>query len=184
MSLADLQTWYRQAMEGLTFLLADPVVRTVKLSHPAAYYSTHINGGEPKLWFWNNVLDDALPLTGGGELGKNVRLFYVDADTTCPQTTGGSLGIAVLPANDLRGLIGEPTKTICEEDRQFLVNRYIGGSGHELGHAFGLDHPPGCDKVPPAGDTQALMCSGYVDYPQTHLTQSDIDSLRQSPFFH
>jgi hypothetical protein len=107
----------------------------------------------------------------------------VDADRVCIQTTGGAQGVAVLPANDLRGLVGEPTPPVCEGELQYAVSRYIGGSGHELGHAFGLDHPPGCDANPPSGDTQALMCPGYLDYPKTHLTQQDIEQLRQSVFF-
>ena len=79
--------------------------------------------------------------------------------------------MAVLPAHDLRGLVGlEPLG----------VNRWIGGLGHELGHAFGLRHPPACEMSCPFGP---LMGLGYLTYPDAFLLPEDKAILNASPFF-
>jgi hypothetical protein len=58
--------------------------------------------------------------------------------------------------------------------------RWIGGLGHELGHAFGLPHPP--DTV---RDADAIMWAGfYGKYPKgCYLTEPDKQMLRHSAFF-
>ena len=61
---------------------------------------------------------------------------------------------------------------------------WIGGLAHELGHAFGLPHPPGCDEGWNGCDADALMWAGYAyDYPDTYLTEADKLTLLGSPFF-
>ena len=62
------------------------------------------------------------------------------------------------------------------------VSRLIGGLGHELGHAFGLPHPPGCDAGSPACPTQALMWLGYITYPNAFLLPEDKSTLLASQF--
>jgi hypothetical protein len=54
--------------------------------------------------------------------------------------------------------------------------------GHELGHALGLPHPPGCDQGLPSCDSNALMWLGYTTWPQTHLRPADRATLDASPF--
>jgi hypothetical protein len=182
-AILDLQGWYQVAMGGVTFRLTDPVVQTIALPHPAAFYSSPPSDG---LAFWNSVLNDGFALTGGAFFDpQNVWLYYVDADPGCNQTTGGTSGVALLPENDLRGLNGETTVPVCggPPGDQFPITRWIGGLGHEAGHAFGLPHPPGCDQGLPACDSHALMWLGFYDYPNTYLTQEEIQQLRQSPFF-
>ena len=62
----------------------------------------------------------------------------------------------------------------------------IGGLGHELGHALGLPHPPGCDPWDPmtCDDLEALslMHDGYAPYPDTYLLPDDKEILIRSPF--
>ena len=54
---------------------------------------------------------------------------------------------------------------------------------HEIGHAFGLEHPPGCDEGFAHCDTDALMWLGYYyGYPDTYLTDEDVAILKTSPF--
>lgn len=66
------------------------------------------------------------------------------------------------------------------------MNRWIGGLGHDLGHAFGLPHPPACEDANPATTCPdgALTSTGYASYPNTYLLPSDKSILETSPFFH
>jgi hypothetical protein len=189
-TIRDLQLWYRDhTSDGATFEVHDPVVEIVQTSHPAAFYSTNANGDDSYLWFWNNVLDDAFPATGGTfNDPENVWLYYIDADGACGQIAGGGTsGVAVLPANDLRGLAGEDNLPPCAGDPpdDNPRCRWVGGLGHELGHGFNLPHPPGCDEPDPNTpcDSSALLYLGYVSYPDAHLTEADQATLASSPFF-
>ena len=53
---------------------------------------------------------------------------------------------------------------------------------HELGHALGLPHPPGCDDGESGCDTLSLMWAGYAIYPDTYLRADEKEALLWSPF--
>lgn len=171
-ALLDLQQWYGDQLGGQTFVLHDPIVEPLATPNPSAYYSTNPNGPF-ELWFWLNVISDAFTL-GDAQFNDpdHAWLFYIDAEPAPGQIGGaGTSGVAVLPQHDLRGLIGlEPEP----------VTRWIGGLGHELGHAFGLPHPPGCPGPLCPDDT--LMWLGYITYPNTYLLPEDKAHLLDSPF--
>ncbi len=185
----DLQLWYAsQTSDGSTFTVHEEVVDVLHTEHPAEWYSTHIDG-DPSLWFWNNVLADAFPLTGGDfDQEFDIWAYYIDADGACGQIAGsGTSGVAVLPANDLRGLAGEQNIPPCADDPpdNGARCRWVGGLAHELGHAFGRPHPDGCD-TPVEGvscDENALLYLGYASYPNTYLTEPDKTALASSKFF-
>jgi|ERR1044071_4093015 hypothetical protein len=187
-AIFDLQGFYRNQMgSGYAFSLHAPVVEVYQLPHTSAFYSTGYNsrpGG-----FYENVLNDGFALTGGGFDDPNNRwIFYVDADLICGQYTGGTNGIALLPANDLRGLTNQFIVPVCPGDSSgdYGVNRWIGGLGHELGHAFGLPHPPGCDSGHCADGLFAynsLMYAGYAYYPGTYLLDENKTILLAGGFF-
>ena len=181
--------WYASQVPGhKTFGLANPIVQVVLLPHDSTYYA---NNPRPAIFtqFWDNVLADVFPLTGGQFSDPlNVYAYYVDVDPICNECGGcGTSGILVVSANDLRGLANE--KSIYDpctgkNSTPPGIGRWIGGLGHELGHAFGLPHPPGCDDGSlVVCDSAALMWVGYASYPHTYLTDAEKAALVNSPFF-
>jgi|SRR5690348_4430978 len=182
-AVENVRTWYQLQMGGKTFALPKPVVQVVYSEHPAAWYSTTAAGGDAALWFWYNAIADAFALTGGRFEDPNARwLYYLNADPACGQVTGAAAGVALFPANDLRRLVGETNIPPCSFNPPDTggVCRWVGGLGHELGHTFGLPHPVPC---PGGSDDAALMCLGYITYPDTYLLPQDKITLNASPFF-
>jgi hypothetical protein len=187
-AIESLQIWYRNALgTGESFSLAKPIVQVYTTAHSASWYATQPNDCGPALFFWCNVLDEGFALTHGSfSDAHNIWIFYIDADPGCGQATGGAAGVALLPANDLRGISGAATVDVCTGAPQpdQGVDRWVGGLGHELGHAFGLPHPPDCDPVQlPSCPVQAIMWLGYLTYPDAFLTDSEKTFLEESPFF-
>jgi len=187
-AIRNLQAWYRNELGGgTTFSLNKPIVEVVPTPHVTSWYSTN-PAGPFSVWFFNNVVTEAFELTGGQFLDpSNIWIFYIDSDPACGQLVGAAAGVAVLPANDLRGLAGESNVPPCptEPPDTAGVCRWVGGLGHELGHAFGLPHPPGCEDTDPTTScpSNTLLWLGYITYPETFLLEEDKEFLRQSAFF-
>ncbi len=180
-----LQNWYYNSL-GLnrTFALQDPIVEVYKTSHDANWYSTNPNGSY-YMTFWNNILQDGFLLTGGMYNDPNNRwVFYIDANPGCGQCGGcGWKGTVVIGANDLKGLVGyEIDKSCPEVVYSYEPCRYVGGMGHEIGHALGLPHPPECDENFPTCWDHDLMMYGYRTYPDAYFNESDKTRLSNSPF--
>lgn len=115
---------------------------------------------------WVIYSDIDLDCSGNGELGR------------------GGNGITILHRGDLNGLVDPLNQEQCGF-RPRGEYGWIGGLAHELGHAFGAAHPPGCDEQHIDCDRDALMWLGFYDhYPQTYLTEGDKAILRASPFLH
>jgi hypothetical protein len=170
-AIRDLQVWYGRQLQGPTFKLHSPVVEVAHSSEAADWFYGHANGGNRDDWGFNNALAEASRLLGARYNDPHyIWVIYSDG----PGNKGrGGFGVTCLPEDDLLGLIGRhPT--------QKDPKRWIGGLGHELGHAFGLPHPP--DTV---RDGDAIMWAGfYGKYPDPcYLTESDKRILLQSPFF-
>lgn len=184
----QLQQWYSDQLgDNLSFSLTGDIVEVRQSTHPSSWYSTNPDADWAGEWkFWFNAVNDAFSLTGGSfEDPDNFWIVYVDAFPVCPQRSGGGLNqVASMDANDLRGLIGQRSIPPCNEVwPDYTSCRYVGGLGHELGHAFGLPHPPGCDDGQAvACDYSALMYLGYIDYPNTYFSPSEKATLRASPF--
>jgi hypothetical protein len=179
--------WEQLDRQG-TFLLADPAVVVLKTSHPAAHYATNDPGpgAQRAHWVWFNTTRDGFALTGGKfNDPQNVWIFYIDADNGCMQDGGGGNdGVAFMAKNDLRGLVGERYVPPCAggPDYTFDRCRWVGGAGHELGHALGLPHPPVCATDPKDAACRSIMFQGYQDYPASDFLPEDRTHLRASPF--
>lgn len=170
-AIRELQGWYARQLQGPTFKLHQPVVEVARSGQQASWFSSHPDGSNRDDWGFNNTLAEAGRLLGA-RYGDPHYIWVVYSDGPGDKGRGGS-GVACLPENDLLGLIGlHPT--------QKDPARWVGGLGHELGHAFGLPHPADTQR-----DGDALMWAGfYGKYPApTYLTESDKKTLLRSPFF-
>jgi len=188
-SAETLRGWYGEQLGRFFPILPTPVVQVVALDNPASYYGTNDPGSSAYLWFWTNVLDEALPKTGASFSDpENVWIFFADAPAGCGQLSGGGTsGIAVMSHNDLRGLVGDPfldCNGVVDPALTYPPARWIGGQGHELGHAYGLPHPPGCDKGLPTCDYDALMWAGfYGGFPdETYLREEEKTLVIAGPY--
>lgn len=194
--LLHLQEFYRTELgNGYTFSLRSPMVDVYRTPHASTWYSTNQSGPNSPhyIWFWENALVEGFNLSGGRTNDPNYRwLYYVDADVGCGQVIGGINGVAVMAANDMRGLVGEQNVPSCSGELPDNAGRFrwIGGVGHELAHSFNVPHPPGCGGPGPfygcSGGTFAansLMWVGYAFYPNTYFLPENKSQLLGSGFF-
>ena len=173
-----LQRWYSDQLNGKSFKLHDPVVEIRHSTHDSSWFLTNSTGSNPSLNLWFNSVADAQAIFNDPSY---IYILYVDI-APAGQATGGAGGVALLHEGDILGILGKHPGTGPSDS---LVCRWVGGLGHELGHALGLPHPPECDshQVPDsAAACQSLMYLGYLVYPDTHFVQADKDRLNQSPF--
>jgi hypothetical protein len=173
-ALASLQGWYLGQV-GKTFSYTPTLL--CKLPYSASHYLVNT---------WNKLFTDIQPCANVTSSSKHADwVVYADVDHKCHSAGPigeGEAGLTFLGVEDLSGLIGGPVSE-CGQSFDYPPTRYIGGLGHEMGHTFGLPHPPGCDAGLPKCDTNALMWLGYVSYPDTYLRQDEITPLRKSPHF-
>ncbi len=181
-----VQSWLGQALHGRTFRLADPAVRIVQSDKPARWFSA-IDRHSGDAAFYLNTLDELTRLGVAGLNDPQARfMVYVDADHACGQSGAGTSGLAVVSANDLRGLGGERILPACETPNGAEIAgrcRWIGGMGHELLHTLGLAHPdrsPACQTA--RCRSEALMMNGYIRYPNATLLDEEAAALSRSPF--
>jgi hypothetical protein len=165
MAIDEVQGWYREQLGDKTFHISSPAVQTFQAAEPASSFFNFFNALEISLELTGQQLNDPL----------HRSIFYVDAplDLCCAFD-----GVAVLPRHDLLGLAGQ-----FPADDPTPPARWIGGLAHELGHTFGLPHPPGCDQGSPDCVSNALMWLGFRNWPDTFLTGEEKLQLEASPFF-
>ena len=180
-AIVDVQSWYRRQLDGLSFDIYSVIPEQCHLSRDEEYYSH----GD----VWSKVLTDVqscAPVQDGSS--RFTWVLYVDASELghCgePHELGrGGDGLTMLPREDLELLQMPGTKVYCDIGAHYRTSEsVIGGLAHELGHTFGLPHPPGCDEGLPSCDHGALMSNGYDTYPDTYLRDDERAILRRSPF--
>ena len=183
-AIVDVQSWYRRQMGGLTFQLYDATPEWCQMSEDSDYYS-HADD------IWAEVLEDVqhcAPAAGVGQMSDFVWVLYVDAEEACDDYSSalgaGWWGLTLLGSFDLDLMVsGGGTREYCDGVFYRSVGGVYGGLAHELGHALGVPHPPGCDEGLPTCDSRPLMGDGYGDYPDTYLRFDDKEQAIRSRFF-
>ena len=181
-AIVDVQSWYRNQLDGLTFSIYSVVPEWCQLPREHDYYS-HGNA-------WEKVLQD---VQSCAPVRRDTSWFswalYVDVTERCgePHELGrGGDGLTMLQTDGLH-LAQTPETTeeyrYCADTFNRTFGGVMGGLAHELGHTFRLPHPPGCDEGLPTCDYPALMWDGYYSYPNTYLRDDEKSVLRRSPFF-
>ncbi len=172
MAAKDIQGWYKKQLGGFTFKLNEPIVEIAYSEKNADYFYSNPNGEDKKAWGYNNTYVEAQKVIGAKKGDKNF-IWVIYSDGPGDRGMGGS-GVCIMPEDDLLGLTGKHVK-------QPDIKRWIGGLGHEGGHAFGLPHPDDTKK-----DNDAIMWSGIYEgkYPDIcYLTPQDKENLSNSAFF-
>lgn len=162
-AVLSLQEWFKEKTGGYTFKLNDPIVEVYYGQQSSSWYSETVNGEDSEFYYWQNVYRE-LAEDGGIAFPDSNYVWVIYCDTE--GAGGGNRGIAILPKEDMEGLVGNTNQPI---------SRWIGGLGHEMGHAFGLPDIKAPDN--------ALMWLGYIIYPNAVFLSDEIETLKKSKFF-
>jgi len=192
-ALRAVQAWPARHGGGRTFAIVDePVARVVRAQRTAAGFNASPAGASPTATtLHDNAVPEVLAAVGASfAQPRRVWIIYVDADPACGSPHGGAAvtgcpGVAVLPSHDILGLLGLAGTGACTGAERALepVCCWVGGLGHELGHALGLPHPVGCDAHLASCDSADLMWLGYAAFPRTAWNAPDRALLAQNPLY-
>ena len=176
-ALLDLQVWYHQLLNGRTFSLFSAAPELCQLNQTADFY---------RIDTWSKIVNGVQQCAPVSPFTSTFDwVVYADVDHECnaPGRIGAALqGLTILPRADLNGLVGEPVVDDCGIPQNSPITRWIGGLGHELGHTFGVPHPPGCDAGLPTCDSGSLMRLGFYSYPNAYFNSGEKQILMSSPF--
>lgn len=167
----NVQQYYHKQMNGVTFTINKTLVEIAYSNKNADFFYSNPSDSNPDNWGFFNAFNEVKRILGA-KFNDKKYVWVIYSDGPGNKGRGGS-GVCVMPEDDLLGLSGlHPT--------QPDINRWIGGLAHELGHAFGLEHPKDT-----AMHKKAVMWTGiYGYYPnEAYLTEEDKSILKGSSFF-
>ena len=179
--------WVSDQLDGPTFSIYGAAPEVCRLPEAEGFYIADA---------WQRVFHGVRDCADVGYAGaEHTWIVYADVWDSAPldvvlattrgeDCTGGRLGAGTLGLTMMSGwdIYGLTMPRFRQCGNRTGIDRWIGGSGHELGHALGLPHPPGCDAGLPTCDWEALMYLGYDDWPHTHLRDDEKAVLLASPF--
>jgi len=174
----NIQNWFLRKLQyqrTFTFLDENSVVSIIKSTHEEQWFTTENENAEGVWVLYFNALNDAISIMGE-KPSDEIWMIYLAADIKgddCGviEGGGGAAGSAVMSEDDLRGL-AKYDNFSCDYEANYYPGRWIGGGAHELGHAFGLNHPE--------PEENTLMGYGYDNYPNTELTETSKQLLNES----
>ena len=176
--ILHLQSWYAQQLAGRTFAIKGPTPLFCAVEHPAEYFESEHG--------WGRVIESVQHCAPVRHLSdKYTWAIYIDVEFDCDgggELGAGGSGITIVHGGDLAGLADPEKYQLCGFPPRGGLG-WVGGLAHEIGHAFGLPHPPGCEQDLKSCDYRAMMWAGFYDYPLTYLREDEKAVLRESVFF-
>ena len=176
-AVRGVQRWYGDQLSGHTFTVSGSLPQICIIKEQASHFHG-IDG-------WQRVVDSVQHCDPVEAYSEWITwVIYVDVDVPCENEAAfelgaGGSGIAILHGFDIQGLVHVKEYAGCNSWPSFSYGRWEGGLAHELGHAFGLSHPPGCNASPETCEDKSLMWSGYGQYPHTFLNDDDVAYLTE-----
>ena len=179
-TIAEIQQWFSAQLDGQTFATLSPVPQHCALDQPAAYYARE--GG------WYRTIDGlqhCAPVQYPSQF--HVWVIFVDTPFDCEASELGAGwdGVTIMHRYDLERmrLNAEGDSGIYDPCyNAYPVEAIPGGVAHEIGHALGLPHPPGCDDGLDTCEHGLLMWDGWVFWPSSPLTDAEVAALKDSRF--
>lgn len=190
-TMLHMRAWYAQQLGGRTFDIAGELPQHCPLPREHDWYAADA---------WQRLEED---LQACGRVGlvhdpawevrpvpghvDTVWLIFPDVvESWCAVGGGynwtlgrGGRGLAMAHGLDLLDLV-TPAYIINCDYRGWHNDG--GGIAHELGHAFGLPHPPGWDEGLLIPEDKALMAGGWWLWPETYLLDYEKARLLGSRF--
>jgi hypothetical protein len=175
-AMAAAQRWYFDELgHGVTFPLADPPVTTMQTEHSGSWYRSVAGKRDDADALWDAAIDEAFDLTGGSyEDRRYLWVYFLDVDLPAIPAQGAR-GLALLLRKEIVNLMGPQPRCAA-----------LGTIVHEMGHAFGVDHPPDCDSHRKGASDPVCASMSYVggySFPHARFLPAERSQLLQDPTF-